>query len=146
MNRLLPLSIALSFSAWIASADSGLSTQPESTIRSLEDLTIELNEQASPALKNRHVPQRKHDSKRVAKGSTLYQMHCSRCHGRNAEGTENWHLRDPYGSFPPPPLYGSAHTWHHPEAQLVTIVQTGSGGMPSFREQLDPSEVGDIII
>ena len=146
MTRLLPLFITLTVTAWFASADSDSTTDPENTIGTLEELTNQLNEQAYPARNTGESSQRKHDPKRATNGKMLYQIHCFRCHGENAQGTENWHRKDPSGNFPPPPLDGSAHTWHHPQAQLITIIQTGGSGMPSFSEQLEPHEIGDIIV
>src|SRR5690606_25758647 len=49
----------------------------------------------------------------VEQGRELFQMHCAVCHGEKAEGTVNWFERDAEGQYPPPPLDGTAHAWHH---------------------------------
>lgn len=146
MIRILLLFTTLASSAWSVSGDNGLATDPGNTIRTLEELKNQLNEQAYPSRKTGEPSRHMHDPERAANGKSLYRIHCSRCHGENAQGTENWDQRDPSGNFPPPPLDGSAHTWHHPEAQLITIIQTGSGGMPPFSEVLEPHEIGDVIV
>ncbi|MFB3103971.1 MAG: c-type cytochrome, partial [Pseudomonadales bacterium] len=50
----------------------------------------------------------------VAKGKVLFLSHCASCHGQAAEGTLDWRRTDANGNYPPPPLNGSAHGWHHP--------------------------------
>ena len=57
----------------------------------------------------------------VDKGSTLFKQNCSSCHGVNAEGTPDWKKTDSNGKYPPPPLNGSAHAWHH----SIEVLQTG---------------------
>ncbi len=44
------------------------------------------------------------------------------------------------GVFPPPPLNGSAHTWHHDKDMLLQMIAGGGepfgGIMPAFRDSL----------
>ena len=50
-----------------------------------------------------------YSSEQVASGSQIFEMNCAECHGANAEGIYvNWKQKLPDGSFPPPPLDGSA--------------------------------------
>jgi len=85
----------------------------------------------------------------VKEGATLFRTHCAECHGRDAEGTPNWRRRGEDGTFPPPPLDGTAHTWHHPLTVLRNTVKQGgvpSGGtMPGFADKLDDRQIDAIL-
>ena len=85
----------------------------------------------------------------VAKGADLYLAYCAECHGQNAEGTPNWRQPGPDGKYPPPPLNGSAHTWHHPLAMLRQTVRIGGvpvgGSMPAFGDKLNNDEIDAIL-
>lgn len=80
----------------------------------------------------------------VEEGAELFQIHCASCHGSQAEGTTEWRTPDANGNYPPPPLNGSAHAWHHPKTVLLqTIAQGGvplGGVMPGFAEILTEEE------
>ena len=81
----------------------------------------------------------------VAVGQPLYQTHCAVCHGSAGQGlAEDWKKRLADGSYPPPPLNGTAHTWHHSMSVLVRTIQrggTGFGGkMPAFAGRLSTAE------
>lgn len=72
----------------------------------------------------------------VERGSPVFDNNCASCHGSNAQGVFNWRKRLADGSFPPPPLNGTGHAWHHPFDMLMgTIAQGGApmgGQMPAF--------------
>ncbi len=94
---------------------------------------------------------RNYDSSMLDAGKQLFQAHCAVCHGVLAEGTvENWHLRDENGKFPPPPLNGTAHTWHHSVGSLFNTIKNGTisigGNMPSWKDRLSDDEVFSVII
>ena len=76
----------------------------------------------------------------VEQGALLYKTHCAVCHGDNAEATTEWRTPDANGNYPPPPLNGTAHAWHHPRSVLLqTIAQGGvplGGVMPAFADVL----------
>ena len=80
----------------------------------------------------------------VANGSRLFQSHCSVCHGEFAAATPGWRTTNDSGDYPPPPLNGTAHAWHHPISVLEETIATGGvplgGVMPGFREVLDDGE------
>ena len=83
-------------------------------------------------------------------GGELYQVHCAECHGDNAEGSvANWREANEDGTFPPPPLDGSAHTWHHDMGALRRSIRFGGkplgGTMPAFQETLSPEEIDSVI-
>ncbi|HBQ61752.1 MAG TPA: cytochrome c [Balneolaceae bacterium] len=78
-------------------------------------------------------------------GRVVFSENCARCHGTKGQGlVENWKKPNPDGSFPPPPLNGTAHTWHHPMEILVQTINIGGapygGNMPAFREVLSEEE------
>ena len=94
---------------------------------------------------------RGYDPLMLQKGQELYQANCANCHGMNAEGTvRNWHERDENGNLPPPPLNGTAHTWHHPIKSLALTIRNGTqaigGNMPPWRNKLTDDEIFEIII
>lgn len=81
----------------------------------------------------------------VDRGEQVYMEHCAACHGDEARGlVSNWRQRLDDGSFPPPPLNGSAHTWHHPLQQLLQTIEVGGipygGQMPGFGDTIVESD------
>ncbi len=88
-------------------------------------------------------------AERIALGARLYQKNCAICHGAQAEGAPNWRQRDIQGHFPPPPLNGTGHAWHHPRVMLQQVIRNGSmdgsGRMPAWRNRLDEDEIAAII-
>lgn len=81
----------------------------------------------------------------VAQGTVIFQTHCATCHGLHAEGTADWLTLDANGNYPPPPLDGSAHAWHHPLEDLQKVVKEGGvafgGVMPAFGSALDDTDI-----
>ena len=84
-----------------------------------------------------------------SRGLKLYQKNCASCHGKNAEGTPDWRKTDSDNMFPPPPLNGTGHTWHHPTKVLVNIIKNGTakigGKMPAWKNKLSEQEINDIL-
>ena len=80
----------------------------------------------------------------VAQGKLLFFNHCASCHGQSAEGTTDWRTTDANGIYPPPPLNGSAHGWHHSLASLQQTIAVGGaqfgGVMPGFAGTLSEAE------
>jgi mono/diheme cytochrome c family protein len=85
----------------------------------------------------------------VSRGEGLFQQNCASCHGVNAEATANWKQTDSDGKYPPPPLNGSAHAWHHsPDWLKQTIRQGGAligGSMPAFETKLNEEDMDAVI-
>lgn len=109
-------------------------------------------EGGSPVSQAQAMPQaaavRSVDFAQVARGGSLYQQNCAQCHGVNGEGAPNWRQRDANGMFPPPPLNGSGHAWHHPKAMLQYVIANGSpggGNMPAWKDELSSGQINDII-
>lgn len=90
-----------------------------------------------------------YSEEQVQSGKTLYLENCAACHGRNAEATENWKQTDANGNYPPPPLNGSAHAWHHNLELLRRTIREGGkplgGVMPAFAERLDEAQIDSVI-
>ena len=85
----------------------------------------------------------------VNQGTKLYRDNCASCHGVNAEATTNWKEKDSDGNFPPPPLNGTGHAWHHAPVQLRKTIQQGSiqlgGVMPEFASKLSDEDIDAVI-
>ncbi|MFM1892816.1 MAG: hypothetical protein RLZ44_1893 [Pseudomonadota bacterium] len=81
----------------------------------------------------------------AALGAGLYRQHCASCHGPAAEGAPGWQQPGPDGRYPPPPLNGSAHAWHHPLKALYHTITRGQGNMPAWGGRLSRAEVLAII-
>ena len=95
-------------------------------------------------------PPRRGNAQTLERGRSLFRKNCAACHGWNAEGTTpDWQKRDENGQYPPPPLNGSAHTWHHPVPVLYRIIRDGTadmgGSMPAWAEKLSDDEMLMII-
>ncbi|WP_456393774.1 c-type cytochrome [Nitratifractor sp.] len=87
--------------------------------------------------------------KDLALGERLFAKNCAVCHGKAGAGNgEDWKKKRSDGRFPPPPLNGTAHTWHHSPELLATIIAKGaatygkaySGWMPGFSKKLSDKE------
>ncbi|OOZ36501.1 c-type cytochrome [Solemya elarraichensis gill symbiont] len=85
----------------------------------------------------------------VKRGEKLFSENCASCHGQNAEATQNWKQPGTDGKYPPPPLHGSAHAWHHPMSILRRQIRSGwiplGGNMPPFKEKMSATEIDDVI-
>jgi len=85
----------------------------------------------------------------IALGAKTYQLHCVQCHNINAAGTPNWKTTLADGNYPPPPLNGSAHAWHHDMGTLTRTIENGGialgGVMPGFSDKLSDAEIRAVI-
>lgn len=91
------------------------------------------------------VPGRWFTQNQVAEGKAVFQTHCAECHGKEAQGlADDWRKTLTDGSYPPPPLNGTAHAWHHPLKMLQRNIQRGGiplgGKMPSFKDKINDNE------
>jgi len=97
------------------------------------------NAQTEEAVKGRWYKQTHVDT-----GKVLFDENCSACHGKNAQGASNWKQPLADGTYPAPPLNGSAHTWHHPVKALMRTIHFGGiplgGTMPAFKDKLSNEE------
>lgn len=103
----------------------------------------------SPPVSNAAPVKRWYSPERVQRGALVYTQNCVKCHGENAEGTKNWRQRGADGKFPPPPINGTGHAWHHPinilGAQIKFGAPGGTGSMPGFAEKLSDEQIIDVI-
>lgn len=85
----------------------------------------------------------------VEQGRETFGQYCAACHGANAEATPNWQSLDANGNYPPPPLNGSAHAWHHPLSVLAMVIAEGGeptgGVMPAWGDTLSDAEIVAVI-
>ncbi|MFT5657437.1 MAG: thiol:disulfide interchange protein DsbC [Gammaproteobacteria bacterium] len=90
-----------------------------------------------------------YDDAVLQRGTDLFAENCSACHGNNAEGTLDWKKTDSNGNYPPPPLNGTAHAWHHSIEVLHETIQDGGiklgGVMPSFKGKLSDQDIDAVI-
>ena len=92
----------------------------------------------------------KNSDSMVLLGETIYNKNCLSCHGPNGQGlAEDWKVKDANGNYPPPPLNGTAHTWHHSPEQLLYTINKGGvemgGQMPAFENLLSKKEKQALI-
>lgn len=90
------------------------------------------------------VPGRWYTEAQVIAGEPLYQTYCAVCHAADGSATTEWRTPGPDGIYPPPPLNGTAHTWHHPLDVLDSTIANGGlefgGVMPGFATSLDEAD------
>lgn len=90
-----------------------------------------------------------YSTEQVAQGKVLFAENCASCHGANAEATPDWKTPDANGDYPPPPLNGSAHAWHHPLAVLDQVIREGTaamgGNMPAWGDKFTQADRLSVI-
>jgi len=90
------------------------------------------------------------DPAQIARGQIIFQKNCAGCHGQNAEGTTNWRKPLENGRYPPPPLNGTAHAWHHSTEELKQFILNGGppgeGRMPGWANILTDQEIDDVLV
>lgn len=109
------------------------------------NISTSIKQEFANRAESRHSLGRWYTSEQVFYGTEVFLRNCAECHGAEAEGTaEDWRKRLDDGSFPPPPLNGSAHAWHHPVSMLLQVINNGGeaygGKMPSFETVLEEPE------
>ncbi len=97
------------------------------------------------ATANKEKKQRWYSQQQVVAGEAIFKANCAVCHGVKAEGiVQDWKKTMPDGSYPPPPLNGTAHAWHHSINQLLRSIRNGGipfgGKMPAFKDTLSTRE------
>lgn len=82
------------------------------------------------------MPGRWYTQAQIETGRLLYTDYCAVCHGADGSATADWRSPGADGHYLPPPLNGTAHTWHHSLELLESTIENGgveSGGvMPGF--------------
>lgn len=113
-----------------------------------QDATASTDKQGAPSQTPPPI-ERWYSQAQVERGNALFQANCASCHKPDASGTPNWRETDAQGKYPPPPLNGSAHAWHHPLSILRRTVRVGGaslgGTMPGFGDKLNSQQIDDIL-
>tara|TARA_R110001592_G_scaffold200586_1_gene449460 strand:+ start:1387 stop:1860 length:474 start_codon:yes stop_codon:yes gene_type:complete len=90
-----------------------------------------------------------YDSSNVSLGKSVYEANCKSCHLQDAKGTQDWKKTMSDDSYPPPPLNGTAHAWHHSINVLLTVINDGGipngGKMPAFKNSLSQDQKLSVI-
>lgn len=93
--------------------------------------------------------EREHDIAQIVRGAAIFKQNCAECHGANGEGAANWRQRDANDKFPPPPLNGDGHSWHHPLNALRHTIRNGTlaigGSMPAWKGKLSDADIDAVI-
>jgi mono/diheme cytochrome c family protein len=93
---------------------------------------------------------RNFDTAQIERGYSIYQKNCAVCHGPNGEATPDWRKPLENGRYPPPPLDGTAHAWHHSTEELKRFIlkggPPGEGRMPGWEGVLAEQEIDDILV
>ena len=76
-------------------------------------------------------------------GKAVFIENCALCHGKQAQADDNWRVANEDGSYPAPPLNGSAHAWHHPFLMLKDTIEHGvnQGAMPAWKDKLNNQQI-----
>jgi mono/diheme cytochrome c family protein len=80
----------------------------------------------------------------LEEGNKIYSENCASCHGKAAASVEEWRKPDSNGNYPPPPLNGRAHAWHHPLSIMDKVISEGGeplgGVMPAWGSVLSEGQ------
>lgn len=94
--------------------------------------------------------ERNFDQAQIRRGEVIYVANCVGCHGPNGAGTPDWRKPNADGRYPPPPLDGTAHAWHHSTEVLKKTILKGTppeiGSMPAWEGKLTEQQVDDVIV
>ncbi len=74
----------------------------------------------------------------VALGQTIFQANCSSCHGVDGSGYAQENI-------PAPAVNGTAHAWHHTDAQISGWIRDGVGQMPAIGTDWSDDEIDAVL-
>lgn len=74
----------------------------------------------------------------LARGETLYDAACAECHGLDGKGYAQ-------SLVLAPPLDGSAHSWHHPDSQILGLLRFGGTTMPAVAAEWSDDDVEAVL-
>ena len=103
----------------------------------------------APPLPKDAPPRPKADLATVLRGGKIFRKNCAACHGPLGQGRPGWYKPDANGKYPPPPLNGTGHTWHHSTKILKEIISNGTGrlggNMPAWKDKLSDKEIDAVL-
>jgi len=81
----------------------------------------------------------------LIRGKQVFKNNCAVCHGDKGQSlVDDWKKPLADGSYPAPPLNGTAHSWHHSMEILLRTINKGGvllgGTMPAFNDKLSENE------
>jgi len=128
--KILLLTLGLLALAGCEKSDDKSTTMPATTA----------SKTASPVAAQAPV-KRNYTTEQIIAGQAVFENSCQECHGQYARGeTKDWQTARDDGTFPAPPLNGTAHTWHHSSKALLGTIDRGGvplgGRMPPFKDVL----------
>ena len=132
---------------WIAATVLGLAAcaDNDETARNVGE-TIDIS---SISLEAKAVTGRWYTQEEAMRGKEIFGANCASCHGQEAESIPNWKTVAANGQYPPPPLNGTAHAWHHPLGVLKMVIEQGGepvgGVMPAWGDTLSDRQIIDVI-
>ncbi len=92
----------------------------------------------------RDPSERWYTAEQVTAGKPLFASYCAGCHGDRGQGGKNWERPQADGSYPPQPLNGSGHSWHHSLVSLEKTIARGGthpgATMPGFADVVDKQQ------
>lgn len=107
------------------------------------------NKSESMSSPEKKMVKRETNPQKYTNGQKLFAQNCAACHGKNAEGDKNWRSLNDKGKYPPPPLDGTGHAWHHSTKVLVNTIQNGTekigGSMPAWKD-LSGKDIEAILV
>lgn len=151
-RMLVPTGVAVLLAGLVSACSPGDERDPVSNTSLNTPNTKALSNTRTPGngtAKETPVAGRWYTREQVERGNVVFQANCAGCHNPDASGTADWKQTDANGKYPPPPLNGTAHTWHHPMSILHRTVAMGGqrlgGSMPGFGENLTAAQITDVL-
>ncbi|MEX0740483.1 MAG: c-type cytochrome [Pseudohongiella sp.] len=139
MKKLTLLTVMLGLLGCNTASEPEVATGPAASGQGLTEVTLDVKPGTG----------RWYTEAQVERGRKTFGQYCAACHGANAEATPNWRTLDANGNYPPPPLNGSAHAWHHPLAVLSMVIEEGGepmgGVMPAWGDTLGDADIVEVI-
>ena len=124
-------------------------SQPRPAVIAQDESKTQAKLAASVTVSPKAVPARWYTIEQVQRGEPVFAASCAACHGEHAQGAPNWRQKQPDGKYPPPPLNGTGHGWHHPlralHYQIKNSLPGGQGNMPPFKDALTDQQIVDTI-
>lgn len=108
------------------------------------------NETVADKLLEKIANERWFTKQQLIAGKQVFAGNCAVCHGEGAKGTvADWKQRLSNGKYPPPPLDGSAHAWHHSLSVLRRSINEGGqqigGTMPAMKNKLNEVQITNVL-